>query len=44
MASPDPKASMFSDSVAIQKASKDIVIYSAVAKQIVRVAWLVSYF
>ena len=32
---------VFDDSVAIQKVSRDIVIYSALAGQTVRVAWLV---
>ena len=35
---------MYDDSIAIQKASRDLVIYSAHAKQIVWVAWFVCFF
>jgi len=34
---------IFDESVAEQKFSRDIIIYSALAGQIVRVAWLVSF-
>jgi hypothetical protein len=37
------KTSMFDESVKVQKVSRDIVIYSALAGQIVKVAWLVCY-
>lgn len=35
---------MFDESITAQKVSWDIVIYSALARQIVTVAWLVCYF
>lgn len=34
---------IFDESVAEQEFSRDIIIYSALAGQIVRVAWLVIY-
>lgn len=44
LVNPKRKApTMFDESVAEQKVSRDIVIYSALAGQIVRVAWLVFY-
>jgi hypothetical protein len=37
------KVTMFDESIHVQKISRDLVIYSALAGQIVRVAWLVCY-
>ena len=42
---PKPKKpTVFDESITVQKASRDLVIYSALAGQIVRVAWLVCCF
>lgn len=44
LVNPKRKAlTVFDESVAVQKVSRDIVVYSALAGQIVKVTWLVFY-